>query len=562
MEITIVTGLLTKWNMNVNTAHLRAKVVYIFILMLTKVLTISSAQVSEESKSLVLPANHQFVIDSLKSRGFLEARYGEIDGVPSVIKGPTYYWNEVSLKFDKEPVVRKGLINVEGEIADQILLKDITKGILKKYAYNQGYPFAEAVLDIDKINGYTVDATVHIKLRNLILYDSIEANNDLIKTKYLQNYLDLHYHGRWSMQEFNGIQDKISQIEFLALSEVPRVNFSNGKAQINLDINKVPSNRFDAIIGVIPVDNRTLITGQADFALTNLFRSAIKWQLNWQKYDEQSQFLNTSIAQFRSFSSPLGFETHFNLLKEDSTFLNLSYDILLNYPLKYNLFVKAGYARQNSSVTFSLNDLNELPTTPLRSSQTNSLVLGITYKTPLAAPKLKSNHYAGADISIGSKNIINYENLPESWRNVPKRTSNIKVGLKAGFQQKLGKRFVIEETFSSETIINEALATNDYLRLGGLQDLRGFNQNFFFTQHYSLLNLNYRYFLNNKSSAFGLTDFAYLNKDDRFVYSFGLGVDARTNSGWFRLIYALGIESGQKANISSAKVHFGYIALF
>jgi len=548
--------------MNVNTAHIRAKVAYIFILLLTIGLTISKAQESEELKSSQLQANPQSVIDSLRSRGFLEAKYVLEDSIKAINRGPTYFWKSISLKTDVGAPVKKVLERLEGKRADQILLKETLKNVLDKYAYNQGYPFAEANLTIDSIIDQEVYITVDVAFKNLIVYDSIKADNDLIRNRYLQNYLNLNYRHLWSTKEFNNIQPKVDQIEFLSLSETPKVNFSNGKAQIKLNLNKIPSNRFDVIIGVIPIEDRTLITGQADFALTNLFKSAINWKLNWQKYDQESQFLNTSLAQLRSFSSPLGFETHFNLLKEDSTFLNLNYQILLNFPLNYNFLIKGGYAQQNSRVTISVNDLNELPTAPLRSSQTNSLVLGVAYNKRLPTPQLKNNYYALADVSIGSKKIIGYDNLPELWQNVRETTSNIMISLKAGFQQKLGKRFLIEETLSAESILNRALATNDFLRLGGLQNLRGFNQNFFFAQHYALLNVNYRYFLNNKSSAFGLTDLAYLQNEERFVYSAGLGIDARTKSGWFRLIYALGMENGQKVNISSAKVHFGYIALF
>jgi hypothetical protein len=68
--------------------------------------------------------------------------------------------------------------------------------------------------------------------------------------------------------------------------------------------------------------------------------------------------------------------------------------------------------------------------------------------------------------------------------------------------------------------------------------------------------------LNNKSSFLLIADLAYLNNQVGFAYSSGVGLDLKTKNGWFRLLYALGMQNNESINISAAKVHFGYIALF
>ncbi len=547
--------------MNVNTAHRLAKLVVILLLTLTSSPQELNGQTNGEVTT-VDKSSLQLHIDSLKRRGFLEASYKVKDSSYLIKNGPEYIWGEIVLNGLEAEQAQAAIKKLKGETADQIKLERLSRRLLKKNAFNSGYPFAEASLTVEDINGNTVNAAVVITLNNYIVYDSIDVNTTVISTNYLQNFLNLKYGEPWSNAAFEAIAENFEQLPFVSLAQKPEVTFSRGMAQIDLECYKTPANQFDAIVGIIPQGDKTLITGQADLKLPNLFRSAIAWNLNWQKYDERSQFLNTSLTQLKILKSPVGYQANFNLLKEDSSFLRIDYQLMLNYPVFKKLNLHAGFGQTINRFTASNETMEDVNNNQFRSSDISNLIVAANYNVPLNYPQLKDYFYIQTNTSIGRKTLQLTDTLINEDDEPAAISSNIEAAISVGFQQKLLKRFTIEEVLSYKGVFNEALAQNDLLRLGGLQNLRGYNQNFFFARQYLLLNINYRYFLNNMSSAFIITDAAVLPKTNRLLYSTGLGLDARTKNGWFRLIYALGMESGNKVNFSSAKVHFGYIALF
>jgi len=501
-------------------------------------------------------------IDSLQKLGYLNAAYKNTETDTTITKGALYHWADINVVAEDNKDLFLGLSELSGKAANQFYLKQKVQEKLAKMAYNDGYPFAEVSLQIDSIYKQKVDITVIVTFKNYITYDSLSQDNSFIKTKYLQNYLSLNYGSAWSTKVFKAIEERIDQLSFVRLTEKPGLAFSRGKAQISLQTANVAANQFDAIVGIIPQDGRTVITGQADLKLPNLFKSATAWELNWQRYNEGSQLLNTSLSQVKSFNTDLGYELDFNLLKEDSTFLKIAYAALVNYTWGSSWALTTGFSRITNQVTAEQEVLLSNANDKFRSSVINSLQLSLYYKNPITYPQLKNAYSAVGSVEVGAKTILNYDSLPEVLQQVPRESTNVKALIQLEAQQKVFDRFTFEQTLTLNALFNNALARNDLLRLGGLQSFRGFNQNFFFTENYAALSLDFRYFLNNESTVFALTDLAVLDEANRFIYSVGLGLDTRVKSGWFRLIYALGQENDQKLNFSLAKVHFGYIALF
>lgn len=104
--------------------------------------------------------------------------------------------------------------------------------------------------------------------------------------------------------------------------------------------------------------------------------------------------------------------------------------------------------------------------------------------------------------------------------------------------------------------------------MGGLQTLRGFNENFFFASDYGLSNLELQFHFEKDSYLFTFYDQAYLyfktNKSTLEDYPFGvgIGINLATPGGIISLAYALGKAREQPLNVRLSKFHFGYIAKF
>ena len=64
-----------------------------------------------------------------------------------------------------------------------------------------------------------------------------------------------------------------------------------------------------------------------------------------------------------------------------------------------------------------------------------------------------------------------------------------------------------------EGLLNPRLFINDLFRLGGLNSLRGFNENQFYTSAYAVATAEFRQFIGADSYVFLFADQAYLRHD-------------------------------------------------
>ncbi|WP_375579924.1 hypothetical protein ABWH96_02255 [Marivirga tractuosa] len=545
---------------NANLIRILQKYLLLPLLYFT-VTSISLAQNSSDS----LYQQKKGIQDSLIKSGYWEAKVS-IDSQSNlqVEKGSAYYWKSIEVTEDKWFTKTSLVDKLNGKIANQFILNKRINEYVRINYHRKGYPLAKANLSIDNLQGDQIEASINIISQNYILYDSLILNGDgqSINQTYLSNRLDLKYDQPFDIKEYQNISDKIDQLEFISLSSSPELAFANNKAKVSLDIKKVKTNQFDAIIGVVPEGSRTNLTGQVDARLRNLFKRGVGMDVFWQKYSANSQFLNTKIQQSYAFRSPLGINFGFELLQEDSTFLQTNLQTGVHYPIWKALQVGLSYQRFTNNILreFTQEEITSL--NPLRSSTVNAVLINLEWKSPLTYPQLKDYFFSNINLSFGQKEITNFSSLPTIWQNVPENSNTISGGFKVHLQKVLGQRFLIEAIPQYSAIQNPALSQNDLMRLGGLQNLRGFDRNFFYTRYYGLINLNYRYFLDQKSSFFLLTDFAKLQSNIDWVYTMGAGLDIKSKNGWFRIIYALGQETGNMPDFSQGKVHFGYIAVF
>ncbi|MGJ3236630.1 hypothetical protein [Marivirga sp.] len=521
----------------------------------------TSAQISSDS---IFQQKNE-IQDSLIKSGFWEAKIlVNEEKELQILKGRPYYWKNILVYENQIPTDIPFINKMSGEVANQYKLNRKLTAYVRENYHQKGHPLAKADLNISSLDDNQIDAIININPQNFILYDSliIKGDSQAIQPSYLSNKLSLNYNQPFDIKAYDAIESLINQLEYLQLISPPDLSFANNKAKIQLNLQKVKTNQFDAIIGVIPEGDRTNFTGQVDARLRNLFKRGVGMDVFWQKYSANSQFLNINFGQSHAFKSPLGLNFGFELLQEDSTFLQTDLEIGTRYPIGKDFNIGLAYQRLNNNVLrdFSEQEISNL--NPLRSSRTNAVILNVDWKNQLTYPQLLNYNFATVKFGFGSKNIMNFTALPSEWQNVPEVSNNISGAMKFHFQRVIGKRILIEAIPQYAVIENPALSQNDLLRLGGLQNLRGFDRNFFYSSYFALLNLNYRYFLDQKSSFFLLTDMAKLQSSIGWVYAVGAGVDIKSQNGWFRIIYALGNQTGNKPDFSQGKVHFGYIAVF
>lgn len=117
-------------------------------------------------------------------------------------------------------------------------------------------------------------------------------------------------------------------------------------------------------------------------------------------------------------------------------------------------------------------------------------------------------------------------------------------------------------------ILNNQLFMNELYRLGGLNSIRGFNQNAFYASHYLVNTAEARLYFEETSYLFAFLDYAYLSYQiptqsfQDAPLGVGAGISFATKGGVFNFAYAMGVSQFQQFAVNQAKVHFGYVSRF
>jgi hemolysin activation/secretion protein len=117
-------------------------------------------------------------------------------------------------------------------------------------------------------------------------------------------------------------------------------------------------------------------------------------------------------------------------------------------------------------------------------------------------------------------------------------------------------------------MFNSQLKRNELLRLGGLQTMRGFAENYFFCAKYAISTVECLYYLEDNSSIGLFLDQAIVERSllqkniTDYPTAIGLLVRLNAKAGIFNLAYAFGRNADAGFGFNTAVVHFGVSGRF
>lgn len=503
-------------------------------------------------------------------REYLSDRWSEgyfFSGLDSVINDQ--YFFHLGHRFDhgvSELFLRKGTYNTYYPIRIRNHLKSALKDELKEYV-NQGFPFAQVRWDsLQTKNGFyqgylTLDPGPEILCDSIVLLSPIGINK-----KYLSKAIGMENEAPFSEYNFDQIPVRLQRLPFLRLNQPPDVAFENGKSYLFLDLEKQNVNTFEGVIGFLPGQSATqslVVTGYLDLQLYNLFQSGKQFGFTWNRFANQSQALDLSYKHPYLLSSRLFLNTDFHLFKQDTTFLNQSWNLLLGTYVGKKSELYFGYEAMLGSL---INPLAEDIQNGLSDYKTRTYSVGIRDASYQMDFKLKSGFRYYAKALIGDKAISKNPALPDStYGTVNLKTTMFKWNGGFKYQFRLGKYSAIYQQVESQLYYNNQILTNELMRIGGLRTIRGFNEKFFYAQHYAFSRLEYRRYFEERSYFMVFYDQAFL-KDQFGDYlsprGFGGGLSLNTSNGLFTFALALGSTKNIPLDPANIKVHIGYTSTF
>lgn len=502
------------------------------------------------------------VLQRMEQMGFLSAR------VDSIIKADSLETAYIStgeqvksllisyahipelLKYQKE------LKRIAPQTDDDHILIDFSDlpdfmDSLVQLIENNGHTFVKIYLDpIELIQGQAramlrFDQTAIRHIDKVIVrgYENFPKN-------YIDQELQLKVGSVFKREMITYVSKAVNNLTFAEEHKPPKVLFTKDSTIIYLYLNKKKSNQFDGILGFASKEEESGLefNGYLDLSMNNIFNSGETIALFWKSNGQNRQRFYIEAEAPYLFNIPMTPKVNFELYRQDSTFNNTEAQISLAYHLKGKGQVAAQLNTESS------NDLTDGSSSGISSFTSRFYGLSYSFRLLSRDPVFPTRFMLHASGLLGSRKN-NQEQIRQSkWQ------------LHVNYLYALNDKHYIFLQNSSGMLNSNNYLINELFRIGGINNLRGVNEESIFVTAYSVFNLEYRFKPNPLSYFYSITDFAFTGDDlydqQSNIWSLGLGYAFKTKAGFLNISYAIGKFENTPFSFDNSRIHLKMVSKF
>jgi outer membrane protein assembly factor BamA len=415
---------------------------------------------------------------------------------------------------------------------------------------NNGYPFAQISLQVS--SGSVPIATLQTTKGPEVKWGQIHVKPEgVIKEKVLANLLQIESGTLFSEQQLLQAEMQVAgQLPFKLLRS-PEWALEEQNAAVYLFLERIKMSSATGIIGLQqnPSTQKNALVGELNLQLQNTWQKNEKFTLHWRSIAPQTQLLKSTLTWPYIGGSSYGVNAGFSLYRRDTSFLELKGNIGLTYLLANNWQLLAILDYWQSNALTILSTLASLET-----FSTLSYGVGLQRQKLDFLPNPRKGMQLKASYLVGNKKA---QNDLLTWR----------LELSQRYFLPLTKRQVLSLSQEFAHIQSATLFSNELYRFGGLERMRGFDEEAFFVSTLAFAGLEYRFLLDQYAHFLVFTDWAWLQnkvlgQQQTSVYAVGLGLVLGSENGQFKLSYGLGSQLGQPLQLNAGKLHVGFISYF
>lgn len=407
-------------------------------------------------------------------------------------------------------------------------------------------------IHLDKSNQTAVAEIKITNTRTRTIDKIIIKGYDNFPKSFISHDLNLKLKSVFNKDKLTSASIAIKSIPFVEEQKAPEVLFTNDSTFIYLFLKKKNSNKFDGVIGFTSKEEESGLefNGYLDFLFSNVFNSGESIVLFWKNNGNDSQRFNISAETPYLFGLPIIPRVQFKLFKQDTSFTTVSTDLSISYVLNNQSRINAGLNTENST-----NLLKNNPTDNFTESYKNNFY-GLGYNLRILRDNILFTNKFYFDISAFTGNR----------KSNSIKTSQTKVNLLTNYLWSFNNRNHVFIQNQSSLLISDNYLNNELFRIGGVNSIRGFNEESIFTSSFSIFNLEYRFNPSDTNYFFTITDFGLARNDilneSLQLFGFGLGYAFTTKAGLLNLSYAIGKTNHSPFNFNDSKLHIKLISFF
>jgi len=368
---------------------------------------------------------------------------------------------------------------------------------------------------------------------------------------FLKYYLKVKPKQLLSLKTINEKTSEIDNLSFATQIKDPELLFTKDSTALYIYVEKSKSNSFDGFLGFGTNDqtNKVEFNGYLNLNLVNNLNYGESFKLYYRSDESDQRTFDVKVNLPYILGSPIGTELNLNIFKRDSSFVTASQSAKLLYQLNTRNSLALGILSETS------NNLLENKA-PLIEDY-NSLFYFINYSYFLSQrpdPLFPINFLF--DITLGTGNRT-FENTKENQN---------RLSLEAYKIFNLNEKNSVYIRYIGSVLSSDNYLDNELFRFGGINSIRGFEENSLLANFYSVLNTEYRYRLDTNLFVHSIVDLAYLENNNIMVkqklFGFGFGFGLLTRAGLFKFNYSGGKIENQMFKLSDSKIHISLTSTF
>lgn len=415
----------------------------------------------------------------------------------------------------------------------------------------RGYSLSSMQLTDYSSSKNSLTATLKVKTEKKRLLNDIVLEGYKKFPEGIRKNIARQYKGKvFNQENLQRIYNDFNALRFVNQVRYPEILFKQDTTKVYVYIEKAKPNSFDGFIGFSNDDqNKVIFNGYVDLALNNVLNTGEKFNLFWKSDGNKQTTFNASLELPYIFRTPIGLKGSLRIFKQDSTFQNTVTDINIGYYFSYNSKLFIG-RQQTQSV-----DIQNL----------NSATLS-DY----------SNSFITSTYDFTDYNLDDFL-FPEKTRLIIKGGAgnrDAKTGdsdqyfIQANFSHNfyLNKRNIINLKSQDYYLKSDTYIINELYRFGGINSIRGFNENSLQANLLVSLMAEYRYVLSSSMYMHSITDYGYFedetSKTRNNLLGLGFGFGLFTKTGLFNIIYANGSTKDQQIKLSNSIIHLSFKTTF
>jgi outer membrane protein insertion porin family len=439
-------------------------------------------------------------------------------------------------------------------------------GDLLDYYEDRGYPFVAIKIESfeladDSSHNHFSDIYLSIDEGVKSAINKIEiTGNDKTKDYVILRELQISKDELYSQKKINDIAAILNRLKFFDPVETPSFYFNTkDEGILKITVKEKQTNFFDGIVGYVPASTNTqsgYFTGFVNINLRNLFGTGRTALISWQQMNQLSQQLQLRYLEPWLFGYPFNIEAGLLQLKQDSSYVQRTFDAKLEYLATQEISASLLLSSQSTipgilnSNTFTVFNSSEL---------TTGINLKIDTRDDYYAPTegiLFNNSY-----KYSSKKILG----PANYITADSKTDVSLQRLEFDFSifKQILSRQIAALSIHARELEGSDFEVSDLYFLGGTNSLRGYREQQFEGNRVAWSNLEYRYLLSRRTYALIFFDTGYYLRDadavsntprvSSFLTGYGFGLSLETSLGVLGVSFAL----GKGDSFSQGKIHFG-----